>query len=134
MLLAYTHFHSVKSRCTLLEKNNLKKNKNCTEKCVVVSKVLVCNSVFIFHALIHEDACRNGIRGGGIDEMLVDLSCCEYLQYMHITFISVHVINTSNLYLSEFLQISGFTNPILNYVQSSYIILINNYIIIFNLQ
>lgn len=40
---------------------------------------------------------------------------------MHITFISVHVSNTLNLKLGEFLQ-TGFINPILNYFQSRYMV------------
>lgn len=31
---------------------------------------------------------------GGVDEMPMELSSRQYLQYMHITFISVHVDNT----------------------------------------
>lgn len=65
----------------------------------------LCATQFPFFMLFKRtDAYYTGMESEGADEMLLKLSYRQYLQYMHITFISVHVSDTLKLMLDKFLQ------------------------------
>lgn len=72
---------------------------------VCVCLKCLCAAQFSFFMLSYVKMHVGADSEVGFYEMLMNLSCLQYLQYMHITFISVHVINTVNLLLNKFLQI-----------------------------